>query len=249
MFDDENQRNSAPPQNLPIDHEPKDMFGDIDEEKQGQPNALQAGLLKKKEESEYDNYSIKTVVEGQDKVQVVKEPILGKIILIVLIGVLLAGIAIGGFWIYDNFLANKDKVIIIDETNKIEMEPVVQEQPVIPEVSSTIQEEVPVFDDAITDMKIDEALFGEPVDSDKDGLDDLREKEIGTSSIKPDTDGDGLIDGDEVLIWKTDPLNPDTDGDGYLDGLEVKSGYNPLGSGKLFEENQNISTTTTNTEK
>ncbi len=33
-----------------------------------------------------------------------------------------------------------------------------------------------------------------------------------------DTDGDGLIDGDEVNIYGTDPLNPDTDGDGMPDG-------------------------------
>jgi hypothetical protein len=48
-----------------------------------------------------------------------------------------------------------------------------------------------------------------------------------------DTDGDGLTDRDETMIWHTDPLNPDTDGDGYKDGEEVKNGYNPLGAGKL----------------
>ena len=41
--------------------------------------------------------------------------------------------------------------------------------------------------------------------------------------------------GEEVKIYNTDPLNPDTDGDTYLDGEEVKGGYNPNGSGKLFE--------------
>ncbi len=48
-----------------------------------------------------------------------------------------------------------------------------------------------------------------------------------------DSDNDGLIDLDEVDIYKTDPNNPDTDGDGYLDGDEVKNGYNPNGVGKL----------------
>lgn len=79
-------------------------------------------------------------------------------------------------------------------------------------------------------------LFGgEVLDTDNDGLDDVREKDIHTDPLNWDTDGDGLSDGDEVNIWKTNPLNPDTDGDGYKDGAEVKNGYNPSGNGKLFE--------------
>jgi len=73
------------------------------------------------------------------------------------------------------------------------------------------------------------------VDTDKDGLSDTREAELGTSPTNTDTDADGLFDLEEVEVRKTDPLNPDTDGDGYLDGAEVKSGYNPNGAGKLFE--------------
>lgn len=34
----------------------------------------------------------------------------------------------------------------------------------------------------------------------------------------PDTDGDRLPDGAEVLIYEDDPLNGDTDGDGTPDG-------------------------------
>lgn len=241
MFDDNNLPNSAPPQNLPIDNEPKDMFGDMDEEKSGAPNALQAGMLKKKEENDYGGGYKEEIPE---KIQIVKEPILGKVILIVLIGLLLGGIAIGGFWIYDNFLTEKDKVIIIDEMEKVIEAPTTTESeikiPIVEEYQTSTNE------GTIVDMKIDEILFGEPIDSDKDGLDDVREREIGTDPFNPDTDGDGLIDGDEVIIWKTDPLNPDTDGDGYLDGLEVKSGYNPLGTGKLFENsNQTTSSNTT----
>ncbi len=48
-----------------------------------------------------------------------------------------------------------------------------------------------------------------------------------------DSDGDGLTDYQETEIWGTDPYNPDTDGDGYSDFDEIKSGYNPLGEGKL----------------
>jgi outer membrane protein OmpA-like peptidoglycan-associated protein len=58
-------------------------------------------------------------------------------------------------------------------------------------------------------------------DTDKDGLSDLAEKEYGTDPKNPDTDNDGLNDGDEVKKYKTDPLKADTDGDGLTDGKEV----------------------------
>lgn len=48
-----------------------------------------------------------------------------------------------------------------------------------------------------------------------------------------DSDGDGLTDNDEKNIYKTNPEKADTDGDGYSDGEEIKSGFNPLGPGKL----------------
>lgn len=47
-----------------------------------------------------------------------------------------------------------------------------------------------------------------------------------------DTDGDGLVDSQEV-VYGTNVSNPDTDGDGYSDGEEVSNGYNPLGEGRL----------------
>ncbi len=51
-----------------------------------------------------------------------------------------------------------------------------------------------------------DAVPADKLDTDEDGLSDLREVELGT-----------------------DPNNPDSDGDGYLDGEEVSGGYNPLG--------------------
>ena len=58
-------------------------------------------------------------------------------------------------------------------------------------------------------------------DSDKDGLINKVEKEMGTDPKKADSDGDGLSDGDEVNQYKTNPLKADTDGDGLSDGAEV----------------------------
>lgn len=64
-------------------------------------------------------------------------------------------------------------------------------------------------------------------DADADGLDEAAEVALGTDPNNPDTDGDGLSDGDEVNIHGTNPLNPDTDGDGYSDDLEISLGSDP----------------------
>lgn len=42
-----------------------------------------------------------------------------------------------------------------------------------------------------------------------------------------DTDGDALTDAEES-VYNTNPINPDTDGDGYLDGSEVLNLFSPL---------------------
>ena len=48
------------------------------------------------------------------------------------------------------------------------------------------------------------------------------------SSITVDSDGDGLSDSDETDIYRTDPFDPDTDDDGLTDGEEVALGTDPL---------------------
>ncbi len=60
-------------------------------------------------------------------------------------------------------------------------------------------------------------------DKDGDGLTKREEQEIGTDPNNPDSDGDGLQDGEEVRVYITDPLNPDSDADGLKDGAEVKT--------------------------
>ncbi len=63
-------------------------------------------------------------------------------------------------------------------------------------------------------------------DSDNDGLSDEFEKAIGTDPQDPDTDDDGLLDGQETGRdgIGTNPLNPDTDGDNLTDGQEAGAG-------------------------
>lgn len=47
------------------------------------------------------------------------------------------------------------------------------------------------------------------------------------SNAQKDSDDDSLKDWEELQIHKTDPCKPDSDGDGYLDGEEIASGYDP----------------------
>lgn len=73
-------------------------------------------------------------------------------------------------------------------------------------------------------------------DTDQDGLSDCQERRYGTQPNNPDTDGDGLLDGWEVLRLGTDPKDPDSDGDLIGDGLEV-AGF--LYRGKMWYSDPN----------
>ena len=71
---------------------------------------------------------------------------------------------------------------------------------------------------------------GTPGDGDGDGVPDDEEAQYGTDPSNPDTDQDGLTDGEEINDWGTNPIDPDTDDDGLTDGEEIDLGTNP-GSG------------------
>jgi hypothetical protein len=58
-------------------------------------------------------------------------------------------------------------------------------------------------------------------DRDADNAPDDQEPGLGLDPTNPDTDADGVADGDEPNIYGTDPLNWDTDGDGASDGEEL----------------------------
>ena len=67
------------------------------------------------------------------------------------------------------------------------------------------------------------------LDSDGDGLLDARELILfETDPDSADSDGDGLSDGEEILIYRLDPMNSDTDGDGVSDGEEISLGTSPF---------------------
>jgi hypothetical protein len=75
----------------------------------------------------------------------------------------------------------------------------------------------------------DRYTFVDPTvaDTDGDGLDDDRERALGTSPFTPDTDDDGLSDVTEH-DGPTDATRADTDGDGLADGRERELGTRPL---------------------
>ncbi|MFN8661712.1 MAG: hypothetical protein U0075_07450 [Thermomicrobiales bacterium] len=67
------------------------------------------------------------------------------------------------------------------------------------------------------------------IDSDSDNLTDAQEAELGTDPFLADSDGDGLVDGDETGFYDTDPLVADTDEDGLSDQDEVATFFtNPF---------------------
>jgi hypothetical protein len=63
--------------------------------------------------------------------------------------------------------------------------------------------------------------LGAESDLDADNYLDAAELEIGLDPGNPDTDGDGVADGDEAANYGTDPFTWDTDGDGLSDGEEL----------------------------
>lgn len=81
------------------------------------------------------------------------------------------------------------------------------------------------FRDGTPDAGFDEWVN---VDSDGDGLVDGEEMNYHfTNPDEPDSDDDGLDDGDEILTYGTNPWDQDSDKDGELDGLEADNSTDP----------------------
>jgi|GEM_PF-1271156 len=71
------------------------------------------------------------------------------------------------------------------------------------------------------------------LDGDTDGLNNLDEYRFATDPANPDTDGDGISDGDEVNIYGSSPAASDTDGDGMDDAYEIAVGLDYLDAADL----------------
>ena len=66
-------------------------------------------------------------------------------------------------------------------------------------------------------------------DSDCDDVTDTQEAALGTDPANRDSDGDGLVDGEEVNFHHSDPLRTETDGDGLSDNFEVRVAHTDPG--------------------
>lgn len=65
------------------------------------------------------------------------------------------------------------------------------------------------------------SIENRPADRDRDGMYDFAEARYGANPRNPDTDGDGILDGDEVFTYHSKPNSTDSDGDGLSDNYEV----------------------------
>lgn len=153
----------------------------------------------------------------------------------------IALLGVGGYWGYKYFKDRQSQTAIITPDTVPTQEDTILPETELPatdttdSTNTTTDENAEVPAEDIPDQPIPETLM--PVDTDQDGLSDDEEKLLGTNANSSDTDGDGLFDREESKVYGTDPLSKDTDGDTFTDGAEVQAGYNPKGSGKLYDFN------------
>ena len=223
MFDD------IVPQNT---NEPEDIFAGAPEPEPAAPLDLKSALANKKlkpigeEGSPVAGVgSMPSGMKAMPQIEITP-PLLSKKSVFVVIGIILI-IGLGAGTVWGIFKASQKEEPKNTITNTVPVNVPVVATPI---VTSTVEVVIPEFSVTTTP-----AVGVVPPDTDGDGLSDEEEVKYGTDYLKIDTDGDGLSDYEEIMIWKTDPLIADTDGDSYNDGVEVKNGFNPLGSGKLLE--------------
>ncbi|MFT6905589.1 MAG: hypothetical protein ACJAS1_002246, partial [Oleiphilaceae bacterium] len=65
------------------------------------------------------------------------------------------------------------------------------------------------------------------LDNDADGLTNDEEDAAGTDRDNADSDSDGILDGEEVTQYFTNPLSSDSDGDGIDDQYEIDNNLSP----------------------
>jgi predicted Zn-dependent protease len=120
------------------------------------------------------------------------------------------------------FATETDPLLWDDVSAAVSGEPVAESR-----ASAPALEQVPAA--VASPMVPADAAFPTDTDLDADNYPDASESAIGLDPGNPDTDSDGVADGDEGTLYGTDPLSADTDDDGLTDGAELFGvGTNPL---------------------
>lgn len=82
----------------------------------------------------------------------------------------------------------------------------------------------------------DKSLCGDQADPDRDGLTNEQEFKLNTDPNNPDSDQDGLADGDEVAVFLSDPTNSHTaKNEKYNDADFVRDGYDITSNNKMTQ--------------
>jgi hypothetical protein len=102
-------------------------------------------------------------------------------------------------------------VIVPAPGNDLAPEPVVEPVAAEPVAAEPVAAEPVATDTAVATES----------DLDADNYLDAEELAVGLDPNNPDTDGDGVADGDEAAIYGTDAFTADSDGDGLSDGGEL----------------------------
>ncbi|MCA9371079.1 MAG: hypothetical protein KC680_03920 [Candidatus Peregrinibacteria bacterium] len=88
---------------------------------------------------------------------------------------------------------------------------------------SRIRHQIDIFKGGDVCYVMTEKSIPVGADIDDDGLNSALERGFGSDVKNPDTDGDGILDGLEVLRLHSHPTKRDSDGDGLIDGIEDKN--------------------------
>lgn len=176
-----------------------------------------------------------------------------KLLIVLIVVVVVAGLGIGGLWVFQNVLSKNDNTnnananlntntaIINEDVNEAVTNEVLNENANL-NVNSSLN--------ANSDLNLNSnSNLNSNLNTNADtNLNQNTNLNTNTSLITSplpsslDTDNDGLTDVEEAA-YTTDPNKPDTDGDSFLDGKEARTdgsvvgelymGYNPKGEGKL----------------
>lgn len=152
-----------------------------------------------------------------------------KMVLIPLVVIILGGLIVGGFVLYDTMQSSAPAEEAIVENNTT------PQTPVDVDVTTPPSWLAQFFGAETCTIK---TTCADASDPDKDGLSNKEEFELGADPNNPDGDSDGISDGDEHHVFNSSPLMSRTYRDGeYNDSDFVKGGYD-IGSNNPYTADQ-----------